>query len=247
MCHGSYPIQVTWNPELQQLVFSPLKEQEKLRGDVIGKLNNASTKAPQPLTANRSLSLGVPVHHGKQSELLVSFVRPTTAVNLTVSVLVGRGSGGGSGPAKGSSTDPTGGLDFIVEYVPPSQQQLALGSPSDVQVRCPAARVTDTLKLAPSDTHIDVRVFVDVVLAEAYFMGGRVAMTVDTDKRQGSDMTVGADSAGAAVASAETWSVQSIWVKPTDVLAMPRPDGGRGAENSALMAERIHAQQQLQH
>jgi len=46
------PRVITWNPELQQLVYSPAEEQESLRGAQLAKLATTS------LAANQTLSLG---------------------------------------------------------------------------------------------------------------------------------------------------------------------------------------------
>ena len=48
------PREVTWNPELQQLVFAPVEEQALLRGAVIGQLK------PQPLGAAKVVHVGLP-------------------------------------------------------------------------------------------------------------------------------------------------------------------------------------------
>ena len=208
--------EVTWHPELSQLVFAPLAEQEQLRSAVLGQLK------PQPLNASQPLSLGLPSGTGRQAELAVSFQRPSVAVTLSVRVMAGTASPG---------------VDFTVEYVPGKN----VATVSSVGA---GRTVADTLALSPSDKTIDLRVFVDNVMAEAYFMGGRVAMTVAApshslcpDGRCG--MYVTASQAGATLASATAWGVKSIWVSPEEVLRTPRRDGG----NVELMAERTHEQQ----
>ena len=212
------PREVTWNPELQQLVFSPLVEQSQLRGSIVGQLK------AQALPANKSLSLGLPRGAGNQTELVVSFERPTVAVKLTVEVMVG---GAGTGVA------------FTIDYTPPAAD--ATGA-SVVPVSCPSIRATDSLRLSPKDRTIDVRVFVDNVMAEVYFQNGRVAMTVPSFCHSDTcGMAVGASAGGASLASATAWAVKSIWVSPEEVLQTPRADGG--AENADAMAGRIHAQQ----
>lgn len=155
------PREVTWNPELEQLVYSPLKEQERLRGAVIGNLT------AQPLGSNKSLSLGLPAGQGNQSEAVVSFERPSDAVTLSVSVMVDESTG-------------VPGVEFFVDYMPPTAHEKATGV-SEVAVRCSARGrqlARDTLRLSGSDTTIDVRVFADTVFSEVYFQNGRVAMTV---------------------------------------------------------------------
>merc|ERR1712070_915366 len=75
------PREVTWNPELQILVHSPIEEQEQLRAGVIGSLNE------QALPKGSSVSLGLPEQVGNQSELVVSFQRPTVATRLSATVM----------------------------------------------------------------------------------------------------------------------------------------------------------------
>jgi len=75
------PREVTWNPELQILVHSPIEEQEGMRAGVIGSLKE------QTLQAGSEVSLKLPEHVGNQSEMLVSFHRPTVATRLAVTVM----------------------------------------------------------------------------------------------------------------------------------------------------------------
>ena len=65
-------------------------------------------------------------------------------------------------------------------------------------------------RLSPADKTIDVRVFVDNVMAEVYFQNGRVAMTVPAFCRSETcGMAVGASAAGgASLASATAWAVE---------------------------------------
>ena len=186
------PREVTWHPELQQLVFSPLEEQDSLRGAVIGHLAN------QPLTANVSTPLGLPPKAGNQSEVRVSFARPTTAVRLSVHVMVDE-----QRAAKGT--------EFYLEYVPHNQSAIV-----------GAGGATDVLHLLPSDKTIEIALYVDNTFTEAFWMGGRVAMTMVTKSSGGrDDVTVGA-SQPLVTASATAWSVGSIWVSPETVKYTPR-------------------------
>jgi sucrose-6-phosphate hydrolase SacC (GH32 family) len=271
------PREVTWNPELQILVHSPIEEQAQLRAGEIGSLKE------QTLPAGSDVSLGLPEMVGNQSELVVSFQRPTVATRLAASVMTGDGSplpapyarempgsdltGGdynvtnvdykdfkiceqacdddakckswtyvirgpkyascclkGGVPAvrsKDSCTsgvkDPTqsgGGTKFYVDYVPDADT-VTVGVDGGV---------SDKLKLSPSDKTIDMRLFVDNTFTEAYWMGGRVAMTTTTKANKAAGMSVSADKAGITLANAKAWKVGSIWVTPEDVIATPRAD-----------------------
>ena len=115
-------------------------------------------------------------------------------------------------------------------------------SPSHTQVTCPSLRLTDTLRLSPSDKTITVRVFVDNVMAEVYWQNGRVVMTLPLRcGTPGCAMAVRADQPGVTLASATAWAVKSVWVSAEQVLNTPRRDGG----DVELMKQRIRAQQTL--
>jgi len=269
------PREVTWNPELQILVHSPIEEQEQLRAGVIGSLKE------QGLPAGKEVSLGLPEQVGNQSELVVSFNRPTVATRLAATVMAdvdqplpapyarempGSDLTGGDysvtdvdskdfktceqacdddakckswtyvirGPkyascclkggipavkVRGTCTsgvkDPTtsggGGTQFYVDYVPDA----------DTVTVGVVGGASDKLKLSKSDRTIDMRLFVDNTFTEAYWMGGRVAMTTTTPVTTAADMRVSADKDG-VTASATAWKVGSIWVTPENVVATPR-------------------------
>jgi hypothetical protein len=64
-------------------------------------------------------------------------------------------------------------------------------------------------RLSPADKTIDVRVFVDNVMAEVYFQNGRVAMTAPAFCRSETcGMAVGASAGGASLMSATAWAVE---------------------------------------
>ena len=186
------PREVTWHPVLQQLVFSPVEEQDSLRGATIASLPS------MPLAPNVSTPLGLPPTAGKQSEIRISFARPAGAVRLSVHVMADR------------SRNVTG-TEFFVEYVP--------GKPT---VSVGSGGATDVLQLLPADKTIELTLYVDNTFTEAFWQGGRVAMTTVTPSSGGhDDATVGASQPGVS-ASATAWSVDSIWVSPEEVKYTPR-------------------------
>eukprot|EP00931_Biecheleriopsis_adriatica_P038940 TRINITY_DN22273_c0_g1_i1.p1 TRINITY_DN22273_c0_g1~~TRINITY_DN22273_c0_g1_i1.p1 ORF type:complete len:580 (-),score=94.96 TRINITY_DN22273_c0_g1_i1:93-1832(-) len=89
------PREITWHPELQQLVYSPVDEQDMLREKEIGGFVGQ-------LHANKAESLGLPTFVGKQSEVLVSFSRPKADAMLGVTVM--------------QSHDSIAGTMFTVDY-----------------------------------------------------------------------------------------------------------------------------------
>ena len=85
--------------------------------------------------------------------------------------------------------------------------------------------VNDTLQLLPSDKAITLRVFVDRIMIEAFWMDGRVALTYVTPSSRGLSWEVGVAAtagAGAQLRSAEAFAMDNIWVSPEQVLATPR-------------------------
>jgi hypothetical protein len=82
----------------------------------------------------------------------------------------------------------------------------------------PGASKTAVLTLLPSDTEVEVRVFVDNTFLEAYWQDGRVAMTatlMGTEPEAG--MSVFA-SGQVQVTAVDVWRVNSIWISPEEVL-----------------------------
>ena len=202
------PREVTWHPALQQLVFSPVEEQADLRGAMLA---NQQTVA---LEANQTVPLHLPSQAGNQSEIRVSFARPQAAVRLSVNVMV-------------DMQRSAQGTEFFIEYEPPPLATTAAGdgSAAAATVRVGGGGTTDTLRLLPGDTTIDLALYVDNTFTEAFWMGGRVAMTVVTKTSGGSDdVTIRASQPGTTVVSAVAWEVGSIWVTPEQVKQAPRRD-----------------------
>jgi sucrose-6-phosphate hydrolase SacC (GH32 family) len=276
----SMPREVTWNPELQQLVHSPIEEQANLREDAIGSLKS------QTLPAGKVVSLGLPQKLGNQSEIRVSFARPSVSTTLSVKVMGNGGSlkppyarempgydlAGGDysvtnvdykdfkiceaacdaddkcvswtyvvrGPkyascclkgnvpkssqkstctsgVKSMDSELTGGTDFSIDYRPNED-----GKISSVKVH--GGSFSDTLKLSPNDKTIDMDLYVDNTFTEAYFMNGRVAMTVPTGATNDAAVGVSSSADGVTMNSATAWHVSPIWVTPEDVKKTPRLD-----------------------
>merc|ERR1712241_1187088 len=118
-------------------------------------------------------------------------------------------------PSPAPSPSGAFGVEFFVEYVPPTGNIV-----SDVTVG--SGSTTDTLKLSPNDKTIDMRLYVDNTFTEAYWMNGRVAMTIDTPATEQADVILSADKADVTLESATVWHVNSIWVSPEQVKQTPR-------------------------
>lgn len=81
---------------------------------------------------------------------------------------------------------------------------------------------TATLRLLPSETTLDLRVFTDATFLEAYFQNGRVAMTVKCDSAVAGDIAVFSTGNSARLASLAAYPLKSIWVGSDAVRAAPR-------------------------
>ena len=86
-------------------------------------------------------------------------------------------------------------------------------TPGDV----PAPGTSTDLKLSPNDASISLSVYVDNTFSEAFWQGGRVAMTVVTPASEQAGVAA-FSTTDATVTSAEVFAVNSIWVSPEEVL-----------------------------
>lgn len=106
---------------------------------------------------------------------------------------------------------------FFVDYKPSGSNEIA-------QVQVGSGDTTDMLRLLPQDKTLELTLYVDNTFTEAYWMGGRVAMTIITPTSGGQDdVTVAASQPGVTV-SATAWEVGSIWVSPEVVKRTKRHD-----------------------
>ena len=121
--------EVTWHPQLQQLVYSPVEEQEQLRRAVIGSLQS------RVIAANATTALELPAQLGNQSEVRVSFERPAAAVRLSVNVMV-------------DAARSAKGVEFFIDY-----------QPGAAKVTVGSGGTTDMLSLLAGDKTIDLALF----------------------------------------------------------------------------------------
>jgi len=87
----------------------------------------------------------------------------------------------------------------------------------------PSLGTSQELQLAPGDSQLRIRVYVDNTFSEAYFMDGRAAITLDTNPSAEAQMVV-TTTADVRLVSAIASRVGSIWVTPQEVLDTPRLD-----------------------
>lgn len=114
------------------------------------------------------------------------------------------------GANKGSS------LSCTIEYTPPTDTSKPF---YEVPVQCGGH--TDTLRLTPGEKTVELRVYSDWTITEAYFQQGRVAMTIS--QATADDATVTLESSSAVtVASTAVYPIRAIWTTEDAVRAAPR-------------------------
>ena len=220
---------VTWHPTLMQLIFSPAPEYKALRGSTpLATLGATSLKAATPLSLSDGWADGV----GNASEVTVKFALPSTGCTVGVSVMSGAlsifltfdGTAGTVAVAMHAGPPSSGRASTVVEEAAAPQQELArrLGIVEGAAGEVARQRVgsglghppEDTLQLLPGEEEVELRVFVDRSLAEAYWMDGRVAMTSAINPAStvpGSPQTyLFSDTDGVQVKSAVVYSMGSI-------------------------------------
>ena len=94
--------EVRYDPELGQLVFSPLAEQAQLRGDVLARMG-ATTVAPG---AELQLSKGWPRPALRQAEVMIQLELPSSTSRISLTL-------------RDAGSNSTGGLQFLLDYAPP--------------------------------------------------------------------------------------------------------------------------------
>ena len=198
---------ITFHPELQQLVYSPLAEQSELR------LRQTFAAAALKLRPGEEAALGP--GRGNMSEVSANFSMPAAGalfgLRLHIStegadrppyhrpVLICWPKVSIDGlmiryPMAVQYSDPTELRVWIGRAVGAGATQLEAfvnatentgsGAPYSVGVgiRDPSPAsgfvATNTLQLLPRDTALEIRCFIDVTFVECFYQGGRVALTV---------------------------------------------------------------------
>ena len=188
----SLPREVTFNAEARCLEQAPIAELRALRG-----FPAANASAPLALGgAARNASLGVAAGVARQSETVVAFELPAAPATIGVTV---------------------GDTNCAVDYAPPADAAAAI---YHVNVTC--GETVDSLPLLARETSLELRVFADWTFVEAYFQGGRVAMTAAAGLDANADVTLTARGAPVKATAATVYPMASIWVTEEQVRAMER-------------------------
>ena len=196
---NSLPREVRYDPLLQQLLFFPLEEMKALRDTVIAQSEMKVVTGRWQLTA---LTKQV-----AQSEIKVSFAIPTAATKFGVSVMTGAFPNGSKF-----------GIDLFVEFKPLNRGNTwSVQAGYDSSSMTPGLRSSETLTLKSSDKTIDLSIWIDNVVAEVFFMGGRAAWTVplpcaaiDAAAKSGTGIDIFNAKDAITVKHATVWSMRAL-------------------------------------
>ena len=191
--------EVTYHPDLQQLLFTPLAEQATLRQGVLGKAEQ------ETITSEASLVLG-PWPHGNQSDIVIHVSIPTEEATLRISI------------------DAEARIEFYVKFngassdreIPTSFEEVEVGMLTEE----PFENITDTLRLLNDDKVLELRLLLDHTITEAYWQGGRVAMTAASPLTNSTSLSIFTDTADISleVLNVYAWEMGSAWISNEDAL-----------------------------
>ena len=214
------PREITYDARLEQLVYSPIRELARLRGETTSSASNAALR--KPTQADKGLKLAA----APASELVLTFARPVADTRLTVELAAGtvyidyvhgseehavgyvlKGAGDARERGNDSIKDNEIQADFK-EQEDDGDYGRRLRDPRQCNAdflhnNCTYA---DRLRLLPEEDTIRLRLFQDTVVTnrppwavlEAYFQDGRVVLTLP--------VPMGAPHDAVAEASAADWS-----------------------------------------
>jgi len=194
------PRDITWHPELQQLVYAPVEEQDTLREKVIGQFDGPVTLAS---------TLGLPKYVGNQSEVMVSFTRPKSDAVLGVKVM--------------ASLDGKAGTVFTVDYKHNETVAKVGGGGVFDTLKLLDSDLSIDIRIYIDNLFAEVyfqggRVAMTVNTPATDDAG--ITLSSSIPCRHYPD-----DCSAHTSAKATAWSVSSIWVTPEEVLRTPRLDG----------------------
>jgi hypothetical protein len=234
------PVEMTWNPELQQLCFDPLVEQAELRSNALATPSVPTAFQDTPITLGPWAD-----SVGNQSEIITTFTLPTVSTVFGVVAMAG-------------ADATTSGAFFFVDFTPATDttswprtvrvgaivnRTAVAAAGSNPHFSCNAEGVkchNDTLQLTATDTNITLRVFVDNNLAECFWQTNRVAsivyapptveaavalISVRVEAADAGDYDQVYAAAPQQVTEVKAWQVGGIWISNEEMLSTPRADG----------------------
>jgi hypothetical protein len=120
-------------------------------------------------------------------------------------------------------------IELFVE-IPPSKtlsagnRSVRIGVAAQGGYTSPVEPMMAQLQLAPCETSVELRVYLDHFIGEAYFQHGREVITFDAPPTEGVHLIAHGDGAVVTVENAVAWAMGSIYATPEEVLAAPRMD-----------------------
>mmetsp|Transcript_10679 Transcript_10679/g.32897 ORF Transcript_10679/g.32897 Transcript_10679/m.32897 type:complete len:459 (+) Transcript_10679:880-2256(+) len=192
------PRVITFNAMARTLEQAPAPELEALRG-------TPQTFLSRTITAKRTEGLGLAPDMLSTSEISLYFEPPSVATRFGVRFTEPQPTG--NAPASMECT-----FDLIPTVIP--------ASPRNVSVSC--GSFTDSFRLLPSEKNVSLRVFADVTFIEAYFHGGRVAITQIYPFSSMTQLSIFTSSAPVHVSQMSIYPMRSIWTTSDEVRRQPR-------------------------
>jgi len=196
--------ELTWHPDLDQLISFPIVEQKLLRQSELLSFENITVQYNKLWFLSRHW----PHAAGAHCEVQVEFALPNHPVFFQLYVM-------------SAENDPSAGTRFYVDYHPPS----TINKGSFYEVEVGALRSKDpynyhykaSLKLLKSERSVSILVFVDTMFSEAYFQNGRAVFTVESPGTSGTEVII-TSNANTNVVKAQAWILDSMWVSEDSVL-----------------------------
>lgn len=198
----SLPRQVSYNAQLDQLQWALLSELKQLRESVLLNLSDIKLK--------RCEDLRLPSNTAAQAEVIATFALPAKDVRFSLHVSCGVDGSNCTEIYVQGLADPD---TVLVGVVPAVQSTVSDTLPQNT-----------TLRLAVGERHIEVRVFVDHIIGEAFFQQGRETFTFDVKPVSTTSRMMLCTSMAVVVPKLTVWQLGSIWVSEVEVLATPRMD-----------------------
>ena len=195
---NALPREVRWDAALGRLLFPPIDELSQLRVQpAIADLRGAS------VSPGAALALVPPNGGGAdQSEILVDFALPKVAATFGVELLA-----------------PRGGTLLVVSVdFAPGRSRAVVG----IQGGAGKDYGQTEIPIAAGEKSFELRLFVDNVIAEAFFLGGRAALTAPFAAPGGARADAFSTGARVGVHRAQAWRMGSIYVRPEQVAAARR-------------------------
>lgn len=189
------PREVTFNAVARQLQQYPIEEVKSLRGAAAKSLKDVN------VGANATVALKIASGVAKTSEIVAVFELPAEAATFGIAI-------------GADDVAPTCTVSW------PGSSAFAKGAAyAEVPVSCNGKG--DTLRILSTEKTVELRVFSDMTMIEAFFQQGRVAFTEGFALNDGSDYALHSTAALVA-ASVDVYPMGSIWVSEDDVRNAPR-------------------------